>query len=176
MSRIRPLGSSEVGPEVREIYDEIEKAFGLVPNLFKTYAHFPSLLEANWEKTKTLMMGGSLPRSLKEMIAIVVSQANTCQYCVAAHGMMLQQLGFSEETVRSLEEGIDAENLSERDRDILAFTRKSTSNPLSITNSDVERLKEHSLSDAEIVEVQGVMELFTGYNKFIDSLSVDLDF
>ena len=121
MSRIKPLSGSNVEPEVQEIYDEIEGAFGMVPNLFKTYAHFPSLLRANWEKTKILMMGGLLSRPLKEMIAIVVSQANACRYCVVAHGMMLQQLGVSEEQARALEESIDRAELSERERAVLAF-------------------------------------------------------
>ena len=176
MSRVKPLSRSDVGDEEGAIYDEIERAFGMVPNLFKTYAHFPALLRSNWEKTKALMMGGQLPRSLKEMIAIVVSRANACRYCVAAHGMMLQQLGFSEEQVRALEEDIDRIDLSDRERAILAFTQKSTTAPLSVTDGDVEVLRGHGLTDVEIVEVQGVMELFTGYNKFIDSLGVDLDF
>lgn len=176
MSRVKLLDRSDVSDEVRAVYDEIEGAFGMVPNLFKTYAHFPALLRANWEKTRTLMLGGRLPRPLKEMIAIVVSRANACQYCVAAHGMMLQQLGFGEEQVRALEVDIERADLSEKERAILAFAQKSTTTPLRVTNQDVERLKGYGLSDAEIVEAQGVMELFTGYNKFIDSLGVDLDF
>ena len=176
MSRIEPLSRDDASDEIRAIYDEIQGAFGMIPNLFKTYAHFPALLKANWEKTKTLMIGGELPRPLKEMIAIVVSRANSCNYCVAAHGMMLQQLGFSKDHVKALEEDIDRADVSERDRAILAFAEKSTTAPLSITEDDVARLKGYGLTDAELVEAQGVMELFTGYNKFIDSLAVDLDF
>lgn len=176
MSRLTPLDRSGATDEVRAIYDEIEKAFGMVPNLFKTYAYFPSLLRVNWEKTKTLMMGGQLSRSLKEMIAVVVSRANSCRYCVAAHEMMLQQLGFSKEQVRALEEDSGRADLSPRDRALLAFAEKSTTAPHSVTDLDVEQLKQYGLTDAQIVEAQGVMELFTGYNKFIDSLAVDLDF
>jgi alkylhydroperoxidase family enzyme len=77
--------------------------------------------------------------------------------------MLLQQLGFSAEQVRALEEDIDRADLSEKERAILAFAGKSTTAPLSVTDGDVERLKGYGLTDAEIVEVQGVMELFTGY-------------
>ena len=31
-------------------------------------------------------------------------------------------------------------------------------------------------SNAEIIEALGVMELFTSFNKFLDSLQVDIDF
>ena len=36
------------------LFGEIEAAFGMVPNLFRTYAHHPPLLRANWEKVKKL--------------------------------------------------------------------------------------------------------------------------
>ncbi len=73
MARIRALEKECVGDEVLLIYEEIEKVFGRVPNIFKTYAHFPPLLKANWGKLKAVMMGGSLRRELKEAIALVVS-------------------------------------------------------------------------------------------------------
>lgn len=44
MARIKPIEKEEATDEVRIIYRDIEAAFGMVPNLFKTYAHFPALL------------------------------------------------------------------------------------------------------------------------------------
>ncbi len=72
MGRLKTLEKAEMPEEVWPIYEEIEKAFGRVPNIFKTYAHFPPLLKANWEKVKAVMMGGSLRRELKEAIALQV--------------------------------------------------------------------------------------------------------
>ena len=48
--------------------------------------------------------------------------------------------------------------------------------PLMITDQEFQELRELGVTDSEIVEMQGVMELFTGYNKFLDSLSVTIDF
>lgn len=56
MSRIKPVKTEELSEETRAILTEIEGAFGMVPNLFKTYTHFPPLLEANWNKVKAVMM------------------------------------------------------------------------------------------------------------------------
>jgi uncharacterized peroxidase-related enzyme len=176
MSRIKPLDLHEVSKEAKAVYEEIQTAFGMVPNLFKTYAYFPPLLKVNWEKTKVLLMGGSLSRELKECIAIVVSQANSCQYCVTAHSMMLKGLGFPDERVQAVQENLDAAALSQKERKILDFVKKSTLAPLTVTDQEFQELKELGLTDAEIVEMQGVMEHFTAYNKFIDSLSVTIDF
>lgn len=176
MGRLEVLERGAVSQEVRPIYDEIEKAFGRVPNIFKTYAYFPPLLKVNWEKVKAVMMAGSLRRELKEAIALVVSDANACQYCVAAHGLALQQLGFSRESIDALVKNLKGAGFQPKDQKILELARKSTRDPNSVTDQDIKELHELGWSESEIVEAQGVMELFTGFNKFLDSLAVDVDF
>ncbi|CAG0987305.1 MAG: hypothetical protein OIN86_11425 [Candidatus Methanoperedens sp.] len=57
MTRIKLIEKEDASDQVRAVYKDIEAAFGMVPNLFKTYAHFPSLLKVNWEKTKVLLLG-----------------------------------------------------------------------------------------------------------------------
>lgn len=176
MARLTALEKQDVTQEVLPIYEEIEKVFGRVPNIFKTYAHFPPLLKANWEKVKAMMMGGSLRRELKEAIALVVSDANACQYCIAAHGLALQQLGFSRERIDALVKNLEGSGFQPRELKLLELARKSTRDANSVTGADVEELRSLGCSEREIVEAQGVMELFTGFNKFLDSLAVDIDF
>ncbi len=174
MTRIKLIEKKEASNEVKIIYKDIEAAFGMVPNLFKTYAHFPALLRANWEKTKVLLMGGELPRELKESIAVVVSAANSCNYCVASHSMALSMMGFSQERIDDLTKNIESPQISRRDKKILEYARKATLTPHRITDAETDELKSHGLTASQIVEVLGVMELFTGYNKFLDSLAVPL--
>ncbi|SNQ59457.1 peroxidase-related enzyme [Candidatus Methanoperedens nitratireducens] len=176
MTRIKPIEKEEASDEVRAIYEDIEAAFGMVPNLFKTYAHFPALLRVNWEKTKTLMMGGEIPRELKESIAVVVSAANVCNYCVAAHSMALMMMGFPKEKIDTLTKNIERSELSQRDQKILQYAKKATLTPHKITDRETEELKSAGLTDSQLVEMLGVMELFTGYNKFLDALAVEIDF
>lgn len=175
MGRIKPLEKSEVSGEALAVYEEIEQAFGRVPNLFKTYAHFPPLLRANWEKRKAVMLGGSLSRVLKEEIALVVSQANGCRYCVAAHSAALKRLGVPEEKVTALLGELGKAGLSEKELALLEFTKQASVNPHQVTDEDVKRLKE-LFSDAELVEALGVMEVYTSFNKFLDCLDVEIDF
>lgn len=176
MGRLRLLEKKDVTEEVRPIYEEIERVFGRVPNIFKTYAHFPPLLKANWEKFKALMMGGSLRRELKEAIALVVSDANACQYCIAAHGLALQQLGFTRESIDALVKNLEGAGFKPKELKILEVARKSTKDANNVTDQDIKELYKLGWSESEIVEAQGVMEFFTGFNKFLDSLGVDVDF
>ena len=63
MARIAPLSIESASPEAQAVLKEIESAFGMVPNVFKTMAHYPPLLALNWSRVKALMMSGSLSKN-----------------------------------------------------------------------------------------------------------------
>jgi uncharacterized peroxidase-related enzyme len=176
MSRILPAENAQIPKEAKPVLKEINEAFGMVPNLFKTYAHCPPLLEANWNKVKALMMQGNVSRKVKESIAVLVSKDNSCAYCVAAHTGALKSIGISEEEIKTIEEDPQKADFSAKEKALIGFARKANLEPLRITDSDFQSLRQAGASDAEIIEALGVMEIFTGFNKFLDSLQVDIDF
>jgi len=176
MARIAPLTSQPDDPIVSAVFAEIDAAFGMVPNLFRTYAHHPPLLQANWEKVKALMMAGSLRREVKETIAVLVSKDNSCSYCVAAHTAALQSLGMTAEQIAALEASLDGTDFDAKEKALIRFARQANRNPLAIADAEFQVLRQAGAQDAEIVEALGVMEVFTSFNKFLDSLQVDIDF
>lgn len=173
MSRIVSVATQT--QSVSTIFQEIEEAFDRVPNLFKTYAHHPPLLQANWSKVKAVMMEGSLSRKVKETIAVLVSRDNSCAYCVAAHTGALRSIGVTEEELSAIEKDLDKADFSVKEKTLINFARKANSEPLRIPEDEFAALHRTGVTDAEIVEALGVMELFTGFNKFLDSLEVDID-
>lgn len=122
------------------------------------------------------MMQGELPRDLKEMVAVVVSQANSCQYCVNAHGSALKMLGMPREKVVQLLEDIDGSDVSEAVKKVLKLSVKATREPYKITDDEWQELKNLGYSEAQIVELFSVVDLYTSFNKFLDTLQVDIDF
>jgi uncharacterized peroxidase-related enzyme len=176
MSRISVVGKSDVSKDVQEIFTEIEGAFGMVPNLFKAYSHFPPLLRANWDKVKALMMQGDLSRKTKEAIAVLVSKDNSCSYCVAAHTAALKSIGVTEAEIEVIENDIEKSDFTEKERALITFVRKANKDPNKITDEEFTLLRKAGANESEIVEALGVMELFTAFNKFLDSLNVEVDF
>lgn len=176
MPRLNPLNNNEVSPEVRNIFTEIERVFGTVPNLFKTYAHYPPLLRANWEKMKATMEMGQLPTKLKQTIALLISQDNSTQYCIKAHSQILLDMGLSEAEVRDIRHGnLEQVGFSDREIKLVQLMRQVNHNPNQIASNAFEAIKQAGVSDAELVEAYGVMETFVGFNKFLDSLQVELE-
>lgn len=174
MARILTIDSQGVPENVAEILQEIKQAFGHIPNLFLTYAHHPSLLEANWNKVKRVMMEGELSRKTKEAIALLVSQDNGCNYCVAAHTGAMKMIGISDEEIERISSQLDIAEFSERERALIGFARKANSEPHKVGDDEFQSLKATGATDAQIIEALGVMELFTAFNKFLDVLEVDL--
>lgn len=176
MSRLQLVEDQEASGKAREVFEDIRQNFGMVPNLFKAYAHRPEVLEANWNKVKAVMFGGELPRPLKEMVAVVVSRANGCEYCVNAHGGMLRMLGVPRPQIRMLIENLETADLPEDTKVALRLAIKSTREPDSISQEEIEQLRQLGHSNAQIVELLSVVDLFTSFNKFLNTLRVPVDF
>ncbi len=174
MPHIPALSDEQMSFEAKEILDEIERGMGRRPNLFRTYAHHPSLLRANWQKLKATMMEGALPRKLKETIALLVSQDNGCEYCIRAHSMALQSLGVDDDTLKAIRDGkLQEADFSDREAKLVTLMRKVNRAPHDVAALEFEGLRAAGYSDAEIVEAYGVMETFVGFNKFLDSIGVE---
>ena len=121
-------------------------------------------------------MQGKLSRKTKEAIAVLVSKDNSCSYCVAAHTAALKQIGVTEEEIETIENNIDEAEFTEKERALITFARKANKDPNKITDEEFVLLRKIGADEAETVEALGVMELFTAFNKFLDSLNVEVDF
>lgn len=176
MARINTVEVTAVSGETAAIFREIEGAFGMVPNLFKTYANHLPLLQANWNKVKAVIMEGVLSPKVKQTIAVLVSKDNGCAYCVAAHTGALRAIGISEEEIYRIEQNIGKADFSTKEKALIDFARKANTAPLRVEDAEFAALRNVSATDGEIVEALGVMELFTAFNKFLDSLQVTIDF
>lgn len=176
MLRVKLIEVEEADGKAREVFEDIQQSFGMVPNLFKAYALRPGILQAKWNKVKAVMQEGELSPQLKQMIAVVVSKANECQYCVNAHSAALAMMGMSQQQIRQIIENVEAADLPTADALALKLTVKSTRDPRSITDQEMDHLKKLGYSDAQVVEIFSVSALFTALNKFIDTLQIPIDF
>lgn len=174
MARISMIDPVSADNQVQEIFAEVNEAFGKTPNLFKVFAHHPPLLEANWYKVKRVMMEGALPRKVKESIAVLISKDNSCSYCIAAHEGALQSIGVSSAEIKIIETDLDRADFTPKEMALIRLARKANSSPLQVTDAEVDAARTAGATDADIVEALGVMELFTAFNKFLDTLQVEL--
>lgn len=175
MARVSEVDAQEAPEEITTLYEEIESKFGLVPRLFRTLAHQEGLARSTFDGYKDLWEGGSLDWQLKEKIAVAVSAANDCEYCVSAHTMLLKNiLGTDEDEVQAIvERRYDA--LPEREQVAVEFAVAAVRDANDIPEQCYEALAE-TFTEQEIVEITGVAMRFQGVNLFVDALEVEPEF
>lgn len=104
IATVRPVEYDASTGRVREIFDDIlaTKKIDFVPNIWKTLANYPPLLEETWQRLKRIMGPGRLDPLTKEMIALAVSATNGCAYCVNSHTAAVKKLGLDDEALGEL--------------------------------------------------------------------------
>ena len=178
MARFPLIAESEAtDPLVVAVYDEIrhELGFGMVPNIFKSMAISPGVLRAHWEKFRATIRRGALPRTIKEMVGVLISRANGSVYAYSVHLHGLSVLGVADEVLGALAEDWEQCPLPEREKAILRFGLLAGTDPLRLNDADFAALRAHDLSDSEIFEIVATADLFASVNSYTDTAGVDED-
>lgn len=96
MKTIQPPTREQVSPTNQVLFDNLTKAIGSIPNLFAVFAKSENAL-SNY---LTLSNGKtSLRAKEKEVVNLVVSQVNGCEYCLSAHTAISKMQGFTDEQI-----------------------------------------------------------------------------
>jgi len=166
-------------PVVRAVYGEIERelGFGIVPNLFRAMAGQPAVLRATWDLFRATVLQGEIPRTVKEMIGIVVSAANNSVYAMAVHLHSLGTQGIADDVLAALAAGEDsAPGLAPSVTAILKVAHTAARNgPLAVTDTDLAALEAEGVTPAEWGEVFAAIDLFRYVNSFTDLARVPID-
>ncbi|MGB3612340.1 MAG: peroxidase-related enzyme [Elainellaceae cyanobacterium] len=178
MSHVELLEPTDLSDDkTKSIYDDIsaELGFGMVPNLFKSMAVNPNFLEANWHKFRSIILGGEMPRTLKEMLGVAISQANRSEYALKVHLHGLSVLGISEEVLQTLTTDFENCPLPDREKAIIRFGLQAATAPQDLAEASYDDLRHYGLNNEEIFEVIATANLFTQINQYTDAISLEVD-
>lgn len=172
---IHPVDEDSDDEIVSEIFIEMRAYFGFIPNLYRTLAHFPPLLQANWSKLKAVMSAGPLRAELKEAIAVSISRSNDCEYCVRLHRRVLRELRVSDADLTALirQQFHAVGFLDQKEKLLLEFAAQVNKSPFCTGGNDIAALHEAGASNEEIIHALGVVEVYLAYNKLLVALRVE---
>ena len=164
----------EALPDMEPIFQGVEAAMGFVPNSMLTMAHWPELLQSFGGFAGGIINGGELERSLKQLIAFVVSNATGCRYCQAhtSHGAEVN--GISPEKIQAAFEFETSALFTEPEKAALRVALHAGMVPNAVEPEHMDALKEH-FSDKQCVEVVAVISLFGFLNRWNDTMATTLE-
>jgi uncharacterized peroxidase-related enzyme len=160
MSTFNPIDPKTANADEKAAFDLVQTAFGGIPNLMKMLAIAPNVLQGIMAFNKEVT-SGELETSLVEQIALLTSAMNQCEYCVAVHVHVGQQMGLSRDELLDNLEG-DASNPTSQA--VLNFTKAVIDNRGKVDESMVVALRDRGLSDKAILEIVGIIGLYTFLN------------
>lgn len=103
MTTLPILTVVDAPPEVAALLRTVEARYGFVPNLLGMLAHAPATLRA-YLQLGDLLAGSNLSPAEQQVVALAVSRANACSYCMAAHSRMAAAV-LDHATIQALPEG-----------------------------------------------------------------------
>jgi len=157
--------------KLKEIYEKIIKKRGKLSNIMKIHSLNPIAMDKHMNLYLTLMFGSSnLSREEREIIAVVVSSANKCEYCIKHHAEALNHYWKNEEKLQKLIDDYQSMGLSDRILKMLDYVFKLTKNPCEIEKKDVDTLKAIGFLDEDILDIN----LITSYFNFVNRIAVGL--
>ncbi len=163
MSWIDEIEAGDADGKLSEMYAELVKKRGKVSNILKVHSLNPEAMGAHLS---------GLSRAEREAIAVVVSAANDCSYCVNHHTEALRNYIKDDETLEMLTSADGLEALEPRLSNIVRHAEKLTSAPSAMTESDLGELRAVGLSDRDILDLTLIVGYFNFVNRIASGLGV----
>ena len=157
----------ELPEDLQGLFRKARERMGFVPNVFVSYSFRPERLRTWFAHFKSVHEPtDNLSAADREMIAVVVSMANGCLYCLVAHGAALREaLGDPVLGDRITLDWRRAGGLSDRQRAICAMAERLTLTPLECTEAELEELRAHGLSDTDAWDVIEIAAMYNFTNR-----------
>lgn len=153
--------------DTKRYFEVCQEKLGMVPNVLRTFSVNQDKLRAFGAYYNSLMLGESrLSKLEREMIAVVVSSANRCFYCLVAHGQAVRKLSGDPQLGEMLVMNYRVAELSNRQRAMLDFAWALTTAPWEIDTSHRTALTDAGLTQDEIFDLSDVIGFFNMSNRF----------
>lgn len=172
MARLTPLVPETTTGKAQELLAAVKSKLGMVPNMMRTLANAPAALEGYLGLSGALGHGQLSARD-RERIALAISQANGCDYCLAAHSTLGRMAGLTAEHIRDSRLGTAVEAKADA---IVRFARKVLDTRGRVSDGDLAIAREHGLSEGEITEIIAHVALNVLTNYFNNVAQTTVDF
>jgi uncharacterized peroxidase-related enzyme len=172
MPRIDIPTRDEAHPDTRPILDGVNKLLGFVPNLHRLMSLNPNVL-TGWAGLQ-----GALSKTLdvktRDAIAMAVSDANDCDYCLAAHGYIANVLAkISPDEIALNRQGGSA---NPKIAAAATFAKQLIETRGKVSDEQLAAVRDAGYSDGDVVAIIGLAAQFLMTNFMNNVADTAVDF
>jgi uncharacterized peroxidase-related enzyme len=174
MPHIKTIPPENAGGTLKKIYEDLKKNRGKIAEVHKIQSLNPEALTAHMDLYMTIMFGKSpLKRYQREMLGVVVSATNKCDYCINHHRQALLAYWKEPQKTGLLISGRDKLDLNETDRVLCDLAEKLTGNATPGYSDEIEKLKSTGLNDRAVLDAVQIIAYFNFVNRMVLGLGVE---
>ncbi len=169
-------------PDHQDLDEDIQKyleicieKLGMVPNVLTAYTAKPEKFRTFGKFYNQLMLDEettNLTKLEREMIAVVVSSANRCYYCLVAHGQAVRALSGDPQLGELMVMNYRVAELPARQRAMLDYAWKLTKFPHEIGDPDRAALRQAGFTDGDIFDISDTAAFFNYTNRMAHGLDM----
>lgn len=154
-----------------QLFAAVKAKLGVIPNLMRTFAQSPTVLEAYLGFTGALTKG-VLPAAVREQLALAISETNGCDYCLSAHTFLGQHAGLTPEGIEAARRG---ESADPKVAALLRFARDVVDSRGRVSDESLAAVRAAGATDAELIEVVAhvAVNVLTNYTNNVAQTQID---
>jgi uncharacterized peroxidase-related enzyme len=177
MTFIETIQEGDAEGRLKEIYDDLIAKRGKIAEVHKIQSLNPESIVNHMDLYMTIMFGQSpLKRVQREMMAVIVSKANNCEYCQVHHAEAVNHYWKDDEKIKQLRADYKGLDLSQKDALLCDYAWELTKNPGNETElTYIKPLKEEGFTDRAILDATLVIAYFNFVNRIVLSLGVRIE-
>jgi uncharacterized peroxidase-related enzyme len=166
VSRFPVVELEDLPEDLRERVAAVADKSGFVPNVFRALGHRPAELRAFMDYHDAVMERDSgLSKAERELVVVATSGANSCTYCVVAHGAILRIRAKDAQIADRVATNPWTVELTERERAIVDLALALAVDPATFSSDDLDSARDAGLTDEEIWDVGAITSLFALSNR-----------
>jgi uncharacterized peroxidase-related enzyme len=152
--------------DIRAKILEVQEKAGFIPNVFLGFARRPAEWRAFFAYHDALMLPESVGRTShltkgdREMIVTTTSAANSCLYCVVAHGAILRIYEKKPLVADQVAVNYKKADITPRQRAMLDFAMKVCLQSHAIEDADFAALAAHGFDDEDAWDIAAITAFF----------------
>lgn len=153
--------------DIKQTILQVQEKAGFVPNVFLKLARRPDEFRAFFAYHDALMLreDSSLSKADREMIVVATSGANSCLYCVVAHGALLRIYARHAEISDQVATNYRKADITDKQRAMLDFAMKVATDSAALNDADFEALQAHGFSTEDAWDIGGIAAFFALSNR-----------
>jgi uncharacterized peroxidase-related enzyme len=173
MTFIDTVSPDDASGPVAAFYEQDRAEDGYVWNMTQAFSSRPDVLAA-WKQLNTAVRSHFDLRRY-ELVTIAAARALRSSYCMLAHGKVLLDELLTPDELGTLVADHHAAGLAPVEVAIMDLAEKVVVDATSVTQADADGLREHGLSDPEILDVVLAAAIRCFLSKTLDAVGAQPD-